>query len=242
MKSEYEGVDLEAMCFAENYHRWIFEDIRTYLGQRVLEVGAGAGSFTKLLLETQLEVLAAIEPSRDMFKKLEMEIGFDETETGTGTRIQLGNGSLREIRDTLSIGTFDSVLYVNVLEHIEDDAGELAEARTLLDSGGVVIIYVPAMPSLFGPFDKRVGHHRRYAAKGLADLAERAGFRIITNAYRDLTGVVPWWFQSRILKSDTLRPWSVRLYDKFIPVVRFVDRVTGPPIGKNLLLIAEAID
>lgn len=237
MTFEYEGTDLEAMGFAENYHRWIIGDVQNYLGKRVLEVGSGSGSFSKLLLETDLEFLLAIEPSGAMFEQLKAEIGRDPSDG----RVQFLNGSLHQVSDGLAAGTFDSVLYINVLEHIEDDLAELARARPLLRQGGALIIYVPALPGLFGPFDKRVGHHRRYTDERLSDLVAEAGFRIISSTYRDLAGVVPWWFQARVLKSEALSPGSVRLYDKLIPLVRLIDRITGPPVGKNLLLVAEPI-
>jgi 2-polyprenyl-3-methyl-5-hydroxy-6-metoxy-1,4-benzoquinol methylase len=123
---EYFGKDLEAMSFARNYHEWILAELEPFLGRRVAEVGAGVGSFSSLLLGTDIERLDAFEPSRNMFPALRSALADDE-------RASAINGFF----SPESLGErYDSVVYINVLEHIEDDAAELAGARRTLERDG----------------------------------------------------------------------------------------------------------
>lgn len=228
----YEGKDLEAMASATRYSAWITDDIRPYLGSRILEVGAGMGSLSRLLLESEPEFFMALEPARRMFTELESAVRPPDT-----VDYRLINATLPEAKSQVAVAEIDSIVYVNVLEHIEDDEAEMRTAFDVLKPGGVLTVYVPALPSLYGPFDRRVGHFRRYTKTSLTKVAVNAGFEIVSIRYRDLTGLLPWWLTAKILRADQLNAAAVKLYDRMIPLVRTIDRITGPPIGKNLLLV-----
>jgi SAM-dependent methyltransferase len=134
----------------------------------------------------------------------------------------------------------DSVIYVNVLEHVEDDEAELRLVAESLAPGGRVFIFVPAFGWLYGSFDRQVGHRRRYTRAGLAAKCERAGFRVVKAVYFDAAGVLPWWLKYRVLRSEKMEPAAVRFYDRVcVPFVRRVEALVPPPLGKNVLLVAE---
>lgn len=235
----YPGRELEAMSFAVNYHRWILDVFDPYLGSRLVEVGAGAGSFSELLLERLPVSLALVEPSADLYRRLGERIG----PLRGATRISLHHSDFRSaagrIRDDERP---DSVIYVNVLEHVDDDVGELETVRHTLKPGGRIFIFVPALRWLKGRFDERVGHVRRYVKGELEQKCRWAGFRVIESRYFDFAGVVPWWLKYRLFKSDALEPRAVELYDRF--VVRFtraLEKRIRPPLGKNIILIAEKL-
>ena len=137
--------------------------------------------------------------------------------------------------------TFDSVVYVNVLEHIRDDVDELRTAHELLVPGGTLAIFVPALPRLYGSLDYKSGHHRRYTADTLRDVIDGAGFEVADVRYLDVLGVVPYFVMYRLLDVKTLGSVSSNGYDRVIvPVSRAVQRlVPHPPVGKNLLAIAR---
>lgn len=217
------------MSFAMNYHRWIRDEIRPFLGACVAEVGAGMGSFSQLLLETQLEFLTAFEPSRNMFPALRESLhGID--------RATAVNGFL----DAQHVSqAFDTVAYINVLEHIEDDAGELEKAFSLLKPCGHLIVFVPALPWLYSKVDEQVGHYRRYSKNQLLDLVTSTGFSIVQSRYFDVAGIVPWYISFVLLKHG-LSGNKVNLYDKLVvPPMRVLESMLTPPIGKNILLIAR---
>lgn len=238
VKVEYVGKDLEAMDFAENYHRWILELFAPYLGKHFVEVGAGTGSFSKLLLEKKPESLSLIEPS-SMFDELELNLP-----ESASTNIITYKNIFREVADELATHSTrpDTFFYVNVLEHIEDELTELETVRQTLDIGGHVCIFVPAMPSLYSEFDKRLGHFRRYTKSDLVDKCEAAGFEICDARYFDSLGIMPWYVKYRLLRSTSLGSSLVRVYDKLcVPVMKRIENIFQPPLGKNLVIVAKKI-
>lgn len=228
-KPEYFGKDLEAMSFAKNYHHWILAELAPYLRGAVAEVGAGVGSFSELLLTTDITRLRAFEPSGNMFPMLQQTLSAD-------ARADAVNGFFEGASHA---GEFDTIVYVNVLEHIEDDAAELVGAYQALKPNGHLLIFVPALPWLYSNLDKQVGHFRRYRKKGLVELVERARLPIARVRYFDIAGIIPWYINFVLLK-NSIGGGSVSLYDKLVvPPMRVIERLITPPIGKNLLLVAK---
>ncbi len=235
MSVVYVGKDLEAMSFAVNYHKWIVDEFRPYLGERLVEVGAGTGSFSELLLAERPRTMAIVEPS-EMFTYLEQNVSQIRTET----EISLHRAIFADVREPISATKPDSIIYVNVLEHIEDDRGELEMIRTTLVPGGRCFIFVPALMSLYGEFDRKIGHFRRYSKVEIEEKCTATGFRIVRSKYFDLAGILPWWVKYKLLRSDSLGSGAVALYDKIaVPFVRIFERSLPVPTGKNLLVIAE---
>lgn len=235
-KVVYVGKDLEAMSFAVNYHRWILDEFRPFLGKRFVEVGAGTGSFSELLLDEKPEEISIIEPS-EMFEHLKQNVAQFESDA----KINLHQAIFADVRQEIASGSKpDSILYVNVLEHIEDDENELKMIYETLDTGGKCFIFVPALMSLYGEFDRKIGHFRRYAKKEIAEKCAAVGFRVVKLKYFDFAGVFPWYVKYKMLKSDSLEAGAVALYDKIaVPLVSKIENLLPAPIGKNILLIVE---
>ena len=178
-KVVYIGKDLEAMTFAVNYHKWILDEFRPFLGKNLTEVGAGTGSFSELLLNKNPETLIMIEPS-EMFNSLEKNISQIET----SSKIEFYQTIFAQVyRQIAAQNQTDSIIYVNVLEHIEDDEAELSMIYETLDKGGRCFIFVPALPFLYGEFDRKIGHFRRYAKKEIEGKCRTAGFKILKSKY-----------------------------------------------------------
>jgi len=236
-KVAYAGRDLEAMSFAVNYHRWILRVFEPYLGTRIVEVGAGTGSFSDLVLKHGPESLSLVEPSEEMYKMLNERV----RQLDSPTQIETYNTIFSDVADRLRTAQRpDSILYVNVLEHIFDDETELATVHRSVRSGGRVLIFVPALRWLYGSFDEHIGHHRRYTKSELEGKCRRAGFRIVDCRYFDIAGIVPWWLKYCLFKSSTMEAWAVKSYDAYVvPATRAIESIVRSPIGKNLLLIAE---
>jgi Methyltransferase domain len=232
----YPGRDLEAMAFAATYHQWILEVFRPYLGQRLVEVGAGSGLFSALLMKLPTQSLTLVEPSHEMYPALTSQVESSPAKEDIRTYNSIFAKVAAEIKRDRQP---DSIIYVNVLEHIKDDGAELEICQTL-GSGGRAFIFVPALPWLFGKFDQSIGHYRRYTKRELEQKSQRAGFRVVMSRYFDVMGVLPWWVKYRLLKSSRLEPSTVQLYDKYIvPVARVGEGFVKPPLGKNLILVAE---
>jgi SAM-dependent methyltransferase len=230
--SSYLGRTLEAMTKATKYADWILSSFQPYLGRRLVEVGAGQGNFSRLLLQTSPEAFLGLEPDPAMFRVLERALAGINNVT-------LIPKFLSEVHQELPFIP-DTVLYVNVLEHIRDDAGELRTVYRALSPQGRVCIFVPALQILYGTADASMGHHRRYEREGLSDLVSSAGFRVVKISYFDCVGIIPWFILFRLLKSEALKPSQVRIYDKLIvPLLRRAESVCPPPWGKNLLIVGQ---
>ena len=232
----YIGKDLEAMSFAVNYHRWILEEFRPYVGDHVVEVGAGTGNFSKLLLGESPRTLALVEPSA-MFEHLQRNISAIDTET----ELTLYNSIFRNVSAEIAGKRRpDTIIYINVLEHIENDAEELRAIYQTLAAGGRCLMFVPALQSLYGDFDREVGHFRRYGKKALEEKCRSAGFNVERSRYFDFVGILPWFIKYRILKSNALSAKSVDAYDKVaVPFVRKFEAILPTPIGKNILAVLK---
>lgn len=237
MKSEYMGREVDAMSFAKEYHGWILQIFKSFLGTRLVEVGAGTGAFSEMLLMERPKSLVLIEPSKRMFSQLAKRI----EKPKRGTEVNIYNATLREVADEITKPHRpDSIIYVDFLEHIQDDVKELARAYRTLGRRGRLFVFVPAQGWLFGRFDTEVGHFRRYHKADLRKKCERAGFVPLKCIYLDFAGIAPWWISYRLFKSSKMQPKMVKLYEQFIlPLSRAFESRVPPPIGKNLLLIAE---
>jgi hypothetical protein len=231
----YIGKDLEAMDFAVAYHRWILDLIRPWLGRKLVEVGAGTGSFSEMLLKENPAALTLIEPS-EMFEQLSVKFEKRLSPTGITLHRSKFDGVAETVRGS---GPPDSIIYINVLEHIEDDRAELAAVYKTLASSGAIILFVPALQGLFSEFDKHIGHFRRYDKQELRDKLKDAGFRIVMMRWFDIVGVIPWWIKYRMLRSAQMQSGAVQLYDRLVvPVMKPIESLIHPPIGKNLIAVA----
>src|SRR5262245_49972646 len=146
-KHGYVGKELESMSFAVNYHRWILSIFEPYLGARVVEVGAGTGSFSELLLEGRLESLSLVEPSTAMYQRLCRRMEELKPPVTVKTYNDVFPSVAEQIR---SVQRPDAIIYVNVLEHIPDDVYELNVIHRVLDTAGRLFIFVPALTWLHG--------------------------------------------------------------------------------------------
>lgn len=237
-------VELERLAEADHFFGWIADELVPHLGTRILEVGAGIGTVSlKLLERLPAAHITALEPDPKLHDELVARTKrHPEMQTLNVTSSDLlhsevsGHGSRPGMAPE-----YDSVVYVNVLEHILDDVGELRTAHDLLVPGGTLAIFVPALARLYGSMDYKSGHHRRYHRALLGDVVEQAGFEIVDVRYLDMVGVLPYYVMYKLLDVKTLGSVSSNGYDRVIvPLSRALQRlVPHPPLGKNLLAIAR---
>lgn len=229
---DYPGRDLEAMSSAVKYHRDILRLFSPYLGDRILEVGAGSGNISQLILERQPSHLYAVEPSDRMYELLRERLR-------GSLNASVHHSLLSDFMEVENTTGVDSVVSVNVLEHVRDDVGELAKMHAVLRPGGHLCLWVPALPALNSRFDRSLGHFRRYRKRDLVKKLEQAGFDPVQLAYRDIVGMLAWFVVCRVLRQE-LSPGKVSMYDQLVmPVTGFCGRWLNPPIGKNLMAIAR---
>ena len=226
--------ELENLAQANRFFGWIADELKPHLGHRILEVGAGIGTIaTKMAERKPASEITAIEPAENLFDELRAATeGLPRV-----TPLQLTSQELAATRPQ----QFDSIVYVNVLEHILDDAAEMRTAFELVAPGGSLGVFVPAMSRLYGSLDYKSGHHRRYDKAGLRQVIADAGFEIVDLRYIEVAGVLPYWLMYRVLNRQSLSTMSSGVFDRMVvPVSKMMQRlVPNPPFGKNLLAIAR---
>jgi SAM-dependent methyltransferase len=224
--------DLEIMASAQNYRNWMFRQIAPYVGERILEVGCGIGNFTSLLMDRELIVATDVyAPCVDYLK----------------TRL---GGSLKVVPVQLDISEpaalelasyeFDTVICLNVLEHVEDDLRALSHMQSLLKPGGRLVLLVPAFQFLYGTVDKSLDHYRRYNRKTLLPRMQAAGFHIERSFYMNVIGMSGWFLNNRLLKRREENADQIEVFDRYIaPVAEKIEKLFPPPFGLSLIAIGQ---
>jgi SAM-dependent methyltransferase len=225
--------DLERLGTAKHFFDWVLDVFDPYLRGRVLEVGAGLGTITRMLVDRYPDLsVVALEPAANVFADL-------ESYAALTPRVAACRQTLAEYEPDPGNG-FDAVVYLNVLEHIADDAQELRLAAEALRPGGALLVFGPALEWLYSELDYRAGHYRRYGLRGLRALATEAGFEVVSARYFDVLGVVPYLVVYRLLRHDDISGSTLWGYDRVVvPLSRLIQRVLrNPPLGKNVIVIA----
>lgn len=229
----YSGTELDALTEAKNYYRCILSHFAPYVGKRVLEVGAGIGTFSEFLLKgTNAAELILLEPAVNLFPLLHQRFSHDP-------KVKLICAYLENISQTTQLRA-DSLVVVNVLEHIENPEAFLKAASHVLVPGGTILLFVPALPRIYGTLDEAFGHVQRYTKSLLASQLREAKFRIVCLRYFNLPGVITWLLVGRVLKQRILRSADVRFYDRWVvPWVSRLERRWEPPFGQSIIAIAS---
>ncbi|BAU12914.1 methyltransferase type 12 [Leptolyngbya sp. NIES-3755] len=222
----YVGSELELFREARNWKAYYARLIRPYLGSDVLEVGAGIGGTTQILCRSQHQQWMCLEPDGDLVSVLkETAISgglpqFCEIQQGTVTTLA-------------SDSQFDSILYIDVLEHIEEDSLEVQQAVQHLKVGGHLIVLSPAHSWLYSPFDAAIGHYRRYDKRSLS--AATRHLDCVFLGYLDSVGLLA-SLSNRWLKRSMPTAKQIRLWDRaMVPVSTRIDGLLGYSIGKSIL-------
>jgi SAM-dependent methyltransferase len=222
----YSGIEhLDVMACANRYNGALLADIQRVCpeGTRILDFGAGCGTFSRGLRERGYEV-ECLEPDPQLSQRLR----------AAGFRTHASLDDLAEPR-------FGAIILLNVLEHIAEDQALLKQLYARLAPAGLLYIYVPAFMCLYSSMDKKVGHFRRYTRAGLAELVAGCGFEVLTARYADSLGFfVTLLFKLIGNKSGAISRRSIVFYDRFVfPLSRALDSLAGPLLGKNVALAAR---
>jgi len=224
----YQGSELELFEKAKNWKAYYQSLIKDYLGQEVLEVGAGIGATTRALCSEKQSRWLCLEPDQTMGDRLQSLISNHELPSACQVRVGI-------VADLGAEETFDTILYIDVLEHIEDDREELKSSCAHLKPGGFLVVLSPAHQSLYTPFDAAIGHHRRYNKKTLMAVVPE-GLELADLKYLDCVGATASLGNRFVLRSKIPSVKQLAVWDKLmIPVSRLVDPLLGYRAGKSVL-------
>jgi 2-polyprenyl-3-methyl-5-hydroxy-6-metoxy-1,4-benzoquinol methylase len=219
--------DLDAV--SGNYADWIVDLMRPHLGTRVLEVGAGHGTITERLADGQRHVIAS-----DLSPRC---VDVLHERFASRADIEVVKGDARAAAEGRRI---DTAVLVNVLEHIPDDVQALRDLFDALEPGGTVVVFAPALPALYGAFDRRIGHWRRYRRSTLATALSRAGFDVPAAHYVNAPGTLAWWLVVRQLGGTPTHGGLAKLYDRaVVPLTRRIEAIAPPRFGQSVFAVGQ---
>ncbi|MBL7649729.1 MAG: class I SAM-dependent methyltransferase [Candidatus Hydrogenedentes bacterium] len=224
----YPGDELDLFVHATNWKSYWTSKVRPCLGADVLEVGAGTGSNTALLRGGMAGRWVCLEPDPALAARIQASPVLD----GPARTVEVVTGTVEDLAPEVQ---FDTVLYIDVLEHIKEDAAELARAWGLLRPGGHLIVLAPAHPGLFSPFDEAVGHYRRYTCRSLAAVAppDIPPGRFY---YLDSAGVLASLANRLLLRSPAPVLGQIRFWDRWlVPLSRILDPALAFRVGKSVI-------
>jgi len=231
VSAPYVGSELALFAEARHWKNYVARLIAPFLGPRVMEVGAGLGSNIAYLHRPPVREWLALEPDAAMAREIEAKIARRELPSSCHARA----GTIADVAEQ-----FDAILYLDVLEHIEDDRAELVAASRHLVPGGRVVVLAPAHQFLFSPFDAAIGHHRRYSAASLRSAAPPE-LRLLSCRMLDSVGFFASLANRLVLRSAQPTPREIALWDRvMVPLSRIADPATLFRFGKSVLAVWAA--
>ena len=224
-------IALDALEQAPRFNRWMYDSIRPHLGSRIVELGAGRGNLSRLL---KLHgPFLATDYRADYLDELEDRWGHNDA-----FRVATLDMTRSEEFEQLRGFAPDTVVCMNVLEHIEDDQAVLNHLHRVLPDQARVVFLVPFNPKLTSEFDWQIGHFRRYQTGELEEKMTRAGFDVERQFYFNKAGVFAWWFGNRLCRQRTITSWQLRIYNALTPVFRLLDHFL-PMKGLSTIVVAR---
>lgn len=228
----YIGQELDLFEKALVWKNYFARFIRPFLGEDNLEVGAGLGGTTQILCTAEHQSWLCLEPDPKLAIQIQDKIDSEILSSNCSLKI----GTLNDISNQQK---FDAVLYIDVLEHIQKDKEELDLAANFLKPNGRIIVLSPAHQSLYSPFDKAIGHFRRYNKKMIRTLSPE-GLQLHKMYYLDSLGLIASFANKTFLKQDYPNEKQIQFWQKMIlPISKILDPLTGYNLGKTIIAVWE---
>lgn len=227
---KYVGDELELFRDARNWKRYFARHLKPFAHGDVLDVGCGIGTNAEYLIQERVRSWTFLEPDAELLGQVPANV--------TATLLLDAQRVAGTTMD-LKASAYDCILYLDVIEHIADDRGELERACGLLRPGGHLILLAPAFNSLFSEFDRAVGHHRRYTKRGLEE-ALPANAEIMHAGYLDSVGLLLSMGNRLLLRQRMPSKKQILFWDRFIvPISRVLDPVLSAFIGRSVIVVAR---
>lgn len=237
IKCKFESFDtaedtLYRMRFMKNNNKWLFEQIKPYLGKKILEIGSGIGNISKFICSGGRDVVLTdingsyLEYLRNRF------IGNPRVKV---MPLDIVSGNPAQALPFKA----DTVICISVLEHIENDNLALDNIYNMLEQNGRLIIITPALKALYGSLDEKLGHFRRYDKNDLAGKLEAGKFRIEKIYYHNLVSAIGWFVSARILKTKVISSFQSLSIDNLVPFIAGVERIVKAPFGLNVIAVCR---
>jgi SAM-dependent methyltransferase len=227
--------DLHVLNEATRYRRWLFSLIQPHLGQHILEVGSGIGNYTDMLLDKKCVVATDID---ETYVRILLE------RFRNNSNVQVSQLDLNNLDHNLMLKLqdyhLDTIINMNVLEHIKDDLEALKAMKEILSGGGRIITIVPAFPKLFGSLDEAYGHYKRYSKEDFINISQALGLSLVYFRYFNFIGILGWIYSSKIRRKKTLSKQSVAVFDRWVvPTISVIEKKLTLPFGLSLIAVLQ---
>ena len=219
---------LETMAFAKWYNKWLYELMEDHIGDDLLEIGAGTGNFTDLLVNGRR--VTAVDIQSGYIERLKKK---------KDKRLTVGYGDIEEGNYFFKNKKFDTAIALNVFEHIKDDDSAIENTYDLLNDNGRFILLVPAHKFLYSKMDKKLGHHRRYSKNLVRKKLENKGFKLLEIRYLNWWAAIGWFVFLKINKAEKLPEDKVKIFDKLGKLFLLPEKYIDPPFGLSVFAIAK---
>ena len=227
MSDKYIGSELDLFAHALNWKAYWSAVLRPYMGSAILDVGAGIGGTAKAYSDLPCQQYVALEPDASLANRMRQEMSTG----GYPANFEVAVGTTRDLRPDQQ---FDTILYIDVLEHIADDRDELRRASSHLAPDGRILVLAPAHQWLYSEFDKAIGHVQRYHRRSLL-AAMPEGFAAERLIYLDCAGLLASLANRLLLRASSPSPGQIELWDgRLVPVSKRLDRTLGFKVGKTI--------
>jgi len=213
------------------YNKWLHDRFDAFLGRRVLEVGSGVGNQTRYFADRDRVVASDIESH--YLRELRRRFEDQQNVRVASFSFPLSDSDRADLRGE----RIDSIVCMNVLEHIEHDRETLVDFASVLEPGGRMVLLVPALPALYGTLDQALLHFRRYDRDGLAKLVTEAGFEVSDIRFLNRLAVAGWWLNSRVLRRRVLPKGQLAAFKWLMPLLKR-EESHPPSFGLSLLVLA----
>jgi glycosyltransferase involved in cell wall biosynthesis len=230
VRDEHGSQMLGRLARAERFNNWMADVIRPFLGERLLEIGSGTGNLTRRLVPRDVYVASDVNP---LYLKTLENLTSDRPYLAAQYTDVTDLGSYPHLA-----GGFDSVVCLNVIEHVDDDLGALRNIRSVLADGGRAVVLVPQGPWNFGTLDEVLGHKRRYTEESLRRVAAEAGLEVKQILRFNRISSLPWFLNGRVMRKKSFGLLQIRIVDWITPISRVLDRfLPFPPL--SLIAVME---
>lgn len=228
---QYKGISaLEILEEAKNYNKWIVEQFLHHIKTPLLEVGSGTGNISAFFSQKKNVTISDIDKGlvENLKKKFSKQTSF------IIKKIDISGPIAKD-----EINKYQSIIGINVLEHIQDDRKALSNIHRMLKKNGKILLLVPAKKIAYTRLDKSIGHFRRYEKNELKEKLEDAGFSIERLYFFNFVGLFSWTIRDKIERGHHMKPYQVALFDKIVPLLKKVENIIKPFVGISLIAIAK---
>lgn len=230
---EYSGHrNLEVTSQSRRFSNWMYKEIFPALKGDILEIGSGLGTYSEKIIQnispTSNITLTDISPS--YLEKLARK--FSSPKNVLVSRLDL---NCKEDYDKTGYEKFDSIVALNVLEHVENDGLALQQLYKMLKSDGILVLLVPCHKFLYNRIDKNVGHFRRYTKKELEFKISKTPFVVKRTFYFNMLGIVGWYLNGTLAKNGQISSPAFKVFDCFVPLSQYIERLLDRKIGLSII-------